>query len=433
MARKRKAGDCMDNEKNSSSSSSSGDEGNVAWDEMVKEAAAAAAFGGARRARKRFVGVRQRPSGRWVAEIKDTIQKIRVWLGTFDTAEEAARAYDEAACLLRGANTRTNFWPCSSSSSATPALPSKITNLLLSRLKARNNSLAAAAAASGASSVPASDHEQQRESHEFPDDQSSEFPDAQFTDFLNDPEDYTPEKDGTTTSTTASNLSTNNSSDSHLSSSSEYCLTQHDHHCEVIREPSLDLECWDDTVQSSNGHECLSWGGSTAEDETEERAEEGNNVNPGIVDFNFVDEIESCYNCSPFEIAGQISQPVEMEDYGDDPSMLSEAMKRMNYERKFSASLYAFNGITECLKLRLRSVSVLQQERSEQLTRLRNACNKNIPDQEQQETLQGDNVELIKKQEEEATPADAGASSSNFDGDLSLWSSIDLPPICYVT
>ncbi|KAL3534101.1 hypothetical protein ACH5RR_002562 [Cinchona calisaya] len=58
---------------------------------------------------KKYVGVRQRPSGRWVAEIKDTIQKVRMWLGTFETAEEAARAYDEAACLLRGANTRTNF------------------------------------------------------------------------------------------------------------------------------------------------------------------------------------------------------------------------------------------------------------------------------------------------------------------------------------
>lgn len=57
----------------------------------------------------KFVGVRQRPSGRWVAEIKDTTKKIRVWLGTFETAEEAARAYDEAACLLRGSNTRTNF------------------------------------------------------------------------------------------------------------------------------------------------------------------------------------------------------------------------------------------------------------------------------------------------------------------------------------
>ncbi|CAI0382832.1 unnamed protein product, partial [Linum tenue] len=59
----------------------------------------------------RFVGVSQRPSGRWVAEIKDTIHKIRVWLVTFDTTEEAGRAYDEAACLLHGANTRTNFWP----------------------------------------------------------------------------------------------------------------------------------------------------------------------------------------------------------------------------------------------------------------------------------------------------------------------------------
>ncbi|KAF3322062.1 ethylene-responsive transcription factor RAP2-11 [Carex littledalei] len=57
----------------------------------------------------KFLGVRQRPSGRWVAEIKDTTQKIRMWLGTFETAEEAARAYDEAACLLRGTNTRTNF------------------------------------------------------------------------------------------------------------------------------------------------------------------------------------------------------------------------------------------------------------------------------------------------------------------------------------
>ncbi|KAI8004206.1 Ethylene-responsive transcription factor ERN1 [Camellia lanceoleosa] len=59
--------------------------------------------------KSKFVGVRQRPSGKWVAEIKNTTQKIRMWLGTFDTAEEAARAYDEAACLLRGSNARTNF------------------------------------------------------------------------------------------------------------------------------------------------------------------------------------------------------------------------------------------------------------------------------------------------------------------------------------
>lgn len=58
---------------------------------------------------RRFVGVRQRPSGRWVAEIKDSSQRVRLWLGTYDTPEEAARAYDEAAIALRGENTRTNF------------------------------------------------------------------------------------------------------------------------------------------------------------------------------------------------------------------------------------------------------------------------------------------------------------------------------------
>lgn len=79
--------------------------------------------------RKRFVGVRQRPSGRWVAEIKDTTQKIRMWLGTFETAEEAARAYDEAACLLRGSNTRTNFVP-TVNSCKNSALASRINRLL---------------------------------------------------------------------------------------------------------------------------------------------------------------------------------------------------------------------------------------------------------------------------------------------------------------
>ncbi|KAL5079326.1 hypothetical protein RYX36_007747 [Vicia faba] len=59
--------------------------------------------------KNKFVGVRQRPSGRYVAEIKDTTQNIRMWLGTFEKAEEAAKAYDEAATLLRGSNTRTNF------------------------------------------------------------------------------------------------------------------------------------------------------------------------------------------------------------------------------------------------------------------------------------------------------------------------------------
>lgn len=101
----------------------------------------------------KFVGVRQRPSGRWVAEIKDTTKKIRMWLGTFETAEEAARAYDEAACLLRGSNTRTNFVTHVSSDSP---LASRIRNLLNHKRASKKVSRTNAAATSTSTSFDTS-------------------------------------------------------------------------------------------------------------------------------------------------------------------------------------------------------------------------------------------------------------------------------------
>ncbi|KAK7317964.1 hypothetical protein RJT34_02623 [Clitoria ternatea] len=310
------------------------------WEQLREEAASVAAvLLGARRAKKRYIGVRQRPSGRWIAEIKDTIQNIRLWLGTYDTAEDAARAYDEAARLLRGANTRTNFFPSQSPHSSPPALPTKIAKLLLLRLKARNftsllnsNTPFPTTTSTSNNSNPYN----QQETKVDPEPVSYHpIEEPHFQSFLNLAGNGIVEESfgfgggsnyGSSTITTCD----------YSSGTNEENFSQ-----EGIR---LGYHCGND--ETSKVVRCK-------RDFQFEDCDVGNNI-----DFNFLDGVgsKSTYSLSPFEIAEEMVGPIQEEkcdvDYDDDSALLRESF-RMKYERKFSACLYTLTGVSECLRLQV--------------------------------------------------------------------------------
>lgn len=262
----------------------------------------------------KFIGVRQRSSGKWIAEIKDTThKKIRMWLGTFETAEDAARAYDEAACLLRGSNTRTNF--VTTRVSADSQLAYRIRNLLDSKKIAKQN--------------------KQGNSVVF----------------------------GSTCSTSTSNISSNSSNLISIVDSVSSKKNQESHLLETVLD-SCDDEIIQENQMFDNKLYEPTTTASTAQSQTScSRLYESSqtmffhlNSSQANTDDLYKPDIMNCSSsCSSqpevswgFEFAQELLDfPILDESTGE---MGYTEFERMKVERQISASLYAVNGVQEYME-----------------------------------------------------------------------------------
>ncbi|KAM0909098.1 hypothetical protein ACQ4PT_015044 [Festuca glaucescens] len=185
------------------------------------------------------------------------------------------------------------------------------------------------------------------------------------------------------------------------------------------------------------------------EDDEEEVSEQEEEA---PLDFGFMDAppfspggVNDAGLFSPFEmmeseIGGTETETTEYDGASEHSTAIHEAMKRMKYERKISASLYALSGVSECLRMRLSNADDhAGAGHGLPLSGLRDACMKKKQQNEESKGVheESSGSNSFSSSDLASSSPEAGISSPNadaaVDSDVLLWSSLDLAPICYMS